>query len=159
MVKCDICGKEFKNPQGLRGHEMLSHGINNSKRQPAAKPVAEQQLSELESRLEQVEELTRVTTERLTEQLNNLERQVGLALSNNNYDRLFRQIVQLSEQVSSNSRWLTPDGINLIVSETLGKPPVFLVDLKNLKRQVNNNQRVVNWVVKKFDLVARGSKV
>jgi len=169
MVKCDICGKEFKNTQGLRGHKFFRHGIKDSKQQLTARPAAEQPLSELESRLEQGEELARVNTERLTEQLeqythrltelgeqlNDLTRQVSLGPTNNSYDRLTRRIAQLTEQVSRNSRWLTPDDMGLFVAQVSNKPPAFLVDLKNLIKQVNENQGVINWVRKKFNLVKR----
>ena len=27
MVECELCGRLFKNPQGLRGHKTFFHGI------------------------------------------------------------------------------------------------------------------------------------
>ena len=36
-VTCEICGKEFKNTQGLGGHKNLAHGITGSNTQ---QPVA-----------------------------------------------------------------------------------------------------------------------
>ena len=75
MVSCDICGKEFKNTQGLRGHKNFVH---NDKVISVGPPVAqqstqqllssklsvpvttEQRLSQLEDRFEKLEHITGV---------------------------------------------------------------------------------------------------
>jgi len=71
MVSCDICGKEFKNTQGLRGHKNFVHADTFG---GAGHPVArqllssnlstrvntEQRLSQLEDRLTRLEHVTGV---------------------------------------------------------------------------------------------------
>lgn len=57
MIVCEICGKKFKNAQGLRGHKTFVHGITGSKipKTPAIAPTNEPQLSSLEERLKRLE--------------------------------------------------------------------------------------------------------
>ena len=46
MVSCDICGKQFKNTQGLRGHRHFVHSDNGVNiRQPVAQQAGQQLLS------------------------------------------------------------------------------------------------------------------
>ena len=69
MVSCEICGKEFKNTQGLRGHKNFVHSDTGSGiGQPVTQQAAQQPLSSNAS--------TRVTTEQRLSQLEN--RFVGL---------------------------------------------------------------------------------
>ena len=42
VAKCGICGREFKNTQGLRGHRMFVHRETGSSSSPAVQPPAEQ---------------------------------------------------------------------------------------------------------------------
>ena len=51
MARCEICGKEFKNTQGLRGHKTWVHGITTSTQHPAAQLATEQRLGKLEQLL------------------------------------------------------------------------------------------------------------
>lgn len=62
-VTCEICGKEFKTTQGLRGHKTFVHNITKSQDQPA-KPVAEQEsgkgteiFERLSTQVEQMDQL------------------------------------------------------------------------------------------------------
>ena len=38
MNKCDVCEREFKNPQGLSGHMRFVHGIKSSKQASLSPP-------------------------------------------------------------------------------------------------------------------------
>lgn len=59
MVQCDLCGKEVKNTQGLRGHKTFVHGITGSNTQQAvARLASEQRVRLLEDRLQQLERVT-----------------------------------------------------------------------------------------------------
>jgi len=59
MVKCELCGKEVKTAQALRGHKTFIHGITGSNtQQPVARLASEQQVSKVEDRLQQLEYIT-----------------------------------------------------------------------------------------------------
>lgn len=75
MITCDICGKEFKDTQGLHGHKFLAHFETKDadQRQVAqpttqhplsdkseARPVAQDRLSKLEERLSRLDQATGV---------------------------------------------------------------------------------------------------
>jgi len=170
MVQCELCGKELKNTQGLRGHKNFVHGITGSNKQPVAGVATEQELSKLECRLEQVEELTQLDTERLTEklgqhthqlaelseQLKNLSQQVKLASTNTEFRNISRQITQLSEQVKRHDSWLTPDPIVLHFGKGSYDRPAFLLDLDHLRKRVDDHQGAIDWVRRKFNLVKKG---
>ena len=68
-VNCEICGKEFKNTQGLRGHKTWVHRITSNTKQPAAQLASEQQLSLLEDRLQKLEQLTGLCESELLDRL------------------------------------------------------------------------------------------
>lgn len=59
MVTCELCGKEVKTAQALRGHKTFIHGITGSNtQQPVARLGSEQQVSLLEDRLSKLEYIT-----------------------------------------------------------------------------------------------------
>ncbi len=87
MVTCELCGKELKNTQGLRGHKTFIHGITGSSTEkPVTQVATEQQISLLEDRLQQLERVTGLresdlyfslsVTEPLTDRLTNITEQV-----------------------------------------------------------------------------------
>ncbi len=50
-AKCEICGKEFKNTQGLRGHKTFVHQMTNSEDSPS-RPADELQEINLDELIE-----------------------------------------------------------------------------------------------------------
>ena len=172
MVQCELCGKEFKNTQGLRGHKTFVHGITVSNKQPVTRVASEEKLSEMERRLDQLEETTHLDAERLTEQLEqhtqqlaelseqlkNLSQQVKLASSNTEFRNISQQVAQLSKQVKRHDSWLTPDPIVLLFGKGSYDRPAFLLDLDRLRARVNDHQDAINWARKKFNLVKKGDE-
>jgi chromosome segregation ATPase len=163
MVHCEICGKACKNTQGLRGHMTFVHGQTGSSRTPVARLATEQQLSELEARLEQVEEITQLNTEQLeqythqlaelSDQLKNLSQQVKQASSNTEIRGISQQVTKLGDQVKRLDNWLTTNRLYYILSIKNSEHPAFLDDLENVRRQLNEQQPITNWIRKKFNLV------
>jgi len=176
-VNCEICGKEFKNTQGLRGHKTFVHQMTTT-HDPAARLATEQQLDQLTTRLEKLESITGLKepsfldrllgtdkpiteqlerhTRRLTElsgQLRELSQQVKLASSNTDVHNLSRQVAQLNEQVKKHADWLTPNPIASLFGNNSYNRPAFLLDLDRLEAQVRDHQPVIKWVRKKFNLV------
>ena len=87
MVTCELCGKQVKTAQALRGHKTFIHGITGSNtQQPVARLASEQQVSILEDRLEKLERVTGLREsdlgfsltedEPLTDKLTNITEQV-----------------------------------------------------------------------------------
>jgi len=130
MVKCELCGREFKNTQGLRGHKTFVHGKTSSSNTPATLVVTESGLSKLEGRLEKLEYITglkesqllndtlnteKPLTEKLaevTQQLNSLTQQLASlasnTASNSDLHKISEQISQFTHQISSYSKWFQP---------------------------------------------------
>ena len=104
---CEICGKEFKNTQGLRGHKTFVHQVTSSSGKSAAPLATEQQLSLLEDRLQQLERVTGLResdldfslsdTEPLTDRLTNITEEV--AKLRDTVSKLSDIVSKLSEDV------------------------------------------------------------
>ena len=106
MVSCDICGKEFKNTQGLGGHKNFVHsdtvgGVRQPVTQQAAQQLlssnlgtrvsTEQQVSKLEDRLQKLERVTGLRETELFDLLNDL-------LSNT--EPLTYKLINITKQVT-----------------------------------------------------------
>ena len=89
MVTCDLCSKEFKTTQGLKGHKTFKHSNGSSGNGSAAHSASEQQPNELLKRLEQLESITGV----------NKEIELGESPVRND-SSLTQQVGQLGEQLS-----------------------------------------------------------
>ncbi len=86
MVSCDICDKEFKNTQGLRGHKTFVHRNGSPNSALVTRVASEQPVNLLEDRLQQIERITGLResdldfslsdTEPLTDRLANITEQM-----------------------------------------------------------------------------------
>ena len=148
-VKCDICGKEFKNTQGLRGHKTFVHQMTTT-HDPPARLATEQPVSRLRARLG----LTDSKTEPITEQLNNIENRLNKLESITGVkelsvqDRLLgtdkpitEQVNQLSEQLSKlteqlKSEYVPREAMDTIVAELTEKT-------ESLQNEVANRCRTL----------------
>jgi len=112
MVTCELCGKEVKTAQALRGHKTFVHGITASNtQQPVARLASEQQMSKLEDRLSKLEYITGLRdiqpadllndllsgTEPLTNRLTNITEQLGKL--SDTVSKLTDTVTKLSEDV------------------------------------------------------------
>jgi len=85
---CEICGKEFKNTQGLRGHKTFVHQLTSSSGKSAAPLATEQQPSKLEERLQKLEWVTGL-----------IESDLGFLLSDGELP-LTNKLTNITEQVT-----------------------------------------------------------
>jgi len=104
---CEICGKEFKTTQGLRGHKTFVHQLTSSSSKSAAPLATEQELSKPKDRLDKLEssvgvekpsplaQLLRVTAPPLTVQVSELRERVSELREQ--VDQLTDQLAELSE--------------------------------------------------------------
>ena len=137
MVSCDICGKEVKNSQGLRGHKNFVHGITSSNtQQPVARLASEQQVSLLEDRLQQLERVTGLR-----------ESDLGFSLSDTEplTDRLTNiteQVTKLSDTASKLSEEVELSKVTMEVeSEEFNKRLTDLLEAHNRQSAVINKHR------------------
>jgi len=136
MVSCDICGKEFKNTQGLRGHKTFVHRNGSPNSAPVTRVASEQQVSLLEDRLQQLERVTGLResdldfslsdTEPLTDRLTNITEQVT---------KLSDTVSKLSEEVELSK--VTRD----VESEEFSKRLTDLREAHNRQSAVINEHR------------------
>ncbi len=140
MVTCEICGRQFKNTQGLRGHKTFVHGDGSPSSASATRADTEPQPSKLEDRLEKLEYVTglressildntlnieKPLTEKLTEvthQLNSLTQQLASlssnTASNTEYREIKKQLAQLAQQLNDYNQGLSP---TLAVANTVNQ--------------------------------------
>ena len=130
MVTCEICGRQFKNTQGLRGHKTFVHGNSSPSGAAATEAATEPQLSKLEGRLEKLEYITGLKEEHIsddtlntekpfteklaefTQQLNSLTQQLASLSSNTatntDIERINERVTQLTQQLSGYGKWFQP---------------------------------------------------
>ena len=123
MVSCDICGKEFKNTQGLRGHKNFVHadtvgGFGQPVTQQATQQIlssdsgtrvtTEQRLSQLESRFARLEHVTGVR------ETGELEKLLGITDTS-----LTERVAQFTEQLSKLTEQLKSEYVSRETMETI----------------------------------------
>lgn len=139
MVACDICGKEFKNTQGLRGHKTFVHGLYANHDKPAAKLTFRQRIdenrspvkseknstSEFRDRLEKLENKVISNTELLTEvrrTVSELQNRLALMATRSETNRIATKVELLSKGVEKHDHWLNPESDDEVILEICGGP-------------------------------------
>lgn len=77
-VTCEICGKEFKTTQGLRGHKTFVHQMTTTK-DPPTRPATEQELGIVEEKLELLYAQVEQVGELLSNLVSKVDKQAELA--------------------------------------------------------------------------------
>jgi len=123
MVQCELCGKKFKNTQGLRGHKNFVHsdtvgGVGQPVTQQAAQQplssdsgtrvTTEQRLSQMESRFARLEHGTGVR------ETDELEKLLGITDT-----PLTERVAQLTEQLSKLTEQLKSEYVSRETMETI----------------------------------------
>lgn len=77
-VTCEICGKEFKTTQGLRGHKTFVHQMTTT-HDPPARLATEQELGVVEEKLELLYAQVEQVDELLSNLVSKVDKQAELA--------------------------------------------------------------------------------
>ena len=143
MVSCDICGKEFKNTQGLRGHKNFVHAdkVISSVERPVAQQATqqplgsnlstrvttEQRLSQLEDRFVRLEHITGV---RDTDELEKLLGITDTPLTER-VSQLTEQLGKLTEQLKS--EYVSRKTMETIAAELTGESESLHKEIANTR--------------------------
>jgi len=97
---CEICGRQFKTTQGLRGHKTFVHQMTSAK-EPPARLSTEQQLSELEVRLQKLESTTGLKEPSALDRLLGTDKPITAQLEQHTRElsELHKQVSGLTEQL------------------------------------------------------------
>ncbi len=140
MVSCNICGKEFKNTQGLRGHKNFVHAdtiggfgqpvTQQGAQQPLSsdsgtRVTTEQRLSQLESRFARLEHVTGV---RETDELEKLLSITDTPLTGR-VAQLTEQLSKLTEQLKS--EYVSREAMETIAAELTGESESLHKEIAN----------------------------
>ncbi|MFC1944068.1 hypothetical protein ACFLX5_00985 [Chloroflexota bacterium] len=148
MVSCNICGKEFKNTQGLRGHNNFVHAdhINGrSVAQPATQHIlnsnistpvtVEQRISMMEDRLVNLEHFTGFgATGELGQLLSITKASLAEQLS-----KLSEQLDKLTNNLESG--YVSKKSMETIATDLTGKSEAFHEKIANIYSTLLNNIR------------------
>jgi chromosome segregation ATPase len=101
MVTCELCGKQVKTAQALRGHKTFIHGITGSNaQQPVARLATEQEVSILEDRLQKLERVTGLRESKPAGSLLDLLSDTELPLTDK-LTNITEQVTKLGDTVSN----------------------------------------------------------
>ncbi len=166
MATCELCGKETRTSQGLRGHKTFVHGIRADGNKMAVLldrlGLAAETKSELESDnsslTESGEELgnlvSRVTKIECTivelkKTLERLGKYMALLATRNETHHLALRVKLIKEQIERHDRWLNPHGLHEAVIGLTGGP------IADLERSLGSHRFSNNLAGKKFRLKPR----
>ena len=151
MVQCELCGRQFKNTQGLRGHKTFFHGIranrgklttlldrfgladeikgevgsDDSRLIGSDKERRENTFNESDEKFERLTKDIENITETLADLKGNLyylqSRIVSLA-SQSEVRRIVSEVDRLNKQVKKHDQWLNPRGLHEVVIGLSGGP-------------------------------------
>ena len=148
-IKCEICGKEFKNTQGLRGHKTFVHQVTTTHEPPT--PLAtEQQASKLEDRLQQLERVTGLRESDLDFSLSDTEPLTNrLAIITQQVSKLSDTVSKLSDMVSELSEDVELATVSKATADAGGEE--FSKRLERLSEADNKQAALVNEHCRIFD--------
>ena len=135
---CDICGKEFKNTQGRRGHKTFVHGLHGNRGKPMVVLAHNQSVDETSSLVEHENNsisdyrdmLNKLKSEvvRNTELLTELRRtvpviqdQLALKVASSAANDIATKVRLISKSVEKHEDWLNPKYIDDFVLSFCGR--------------------------------------
>ncbi len=138
MVTCELCGKEVKNTQGLRGHKTFQHSVTGTSiQQSVARVATEQQVSLLENRLQKLERVTGLRDSDLLERLTDSQLPFTEQLS-----KQAEQVSKLSDTVSKLSEEVEATAVTKATMNT--QAGEFSERVTDLREAHNRHAAVTN---------------
>jgi len=130
MVQCELCGRQFKNTQGLRGHKTFFHGIRANHR-IEIKPERFIGTVETKSKDGQANLLNRVvdlecTVVELKETLEKWQSYMALLSTQSETQHIASRIKLIEKQVEKHDRWFNPRGLHEAVVDFDGGPIAYI---------------------------------
>ena len=151
-VTCEICNKEFKTTQGLRGHKTFVHQMATTNDLPA-RLATEQQLSELEDRLEKLEGITGVKELSVLDRLRGTDKPLIEQVS-----ELIKQVGQLAEQLNGLAEQLELSRVSKAMLDAYeAEHKRQLEQLRNEWKNAHNN--LVGIINRNGELVKNGFSI
>ncbi len=168
MATCELCGKETRTSQGLRGHKTFVHGIRAGHSRLAGLldrfVRTDETKSELESDnsglIESEEErgnlIDRVakmeyTILELEKTLERWKNYMALLATRNETQHLASKVKLIKKQVEKHDRWFNPRGLHEAVIDLTGGP------IADLERSLGSHRFSNNLAGNKFRLKPRVS--
>jgi hypothetical protein len=144
MVKCELCGRLFKTPQGLRGHKTFFHDQRARRNEPVE--LRGNIISKYDDRLERLTKDIHSITETLADlkrKLRYLQGQMASLASRNELHRIALEIDRLNNQVEKHNGWFNPRGLHEAVIGFSGGP------IANIEKQLGERQVVNNDIARR----------
>jgi hypothetical protein len=138
MVKCELCGRQFKTPQGLRGHKTFFHGLHAGNRNPTK--LEENSFNKSDKKLERltkdVEDIAKTLAD-LKGSLNYLQSRIVSMASRRETQSIIEKIDRLDNQVMKHDRWLNPRRLHEAIINLDGGPIVSIENCLRHRRAYN----------------------
>ena len=132
MITCDLCGRQFKNTQGLRGHKTFYHGQHTKQNKQVE--LNNNRLNVSESKLDSINnEIANVKIN-----LGYLQNRFGSLPSTTEIHIISSEVKRLKEQVKKHEEWLNPNDIDDVIFVFNGGPIASIE--KRLNEHIKKNK-------------------
>lgn len=126
MVMCELCGKELRTTQGLRGHKTFVHGIRAYQGNSCITNldeshhgfIDEQQFSEFNERFQRIE----ASIVELRRSFRELEHFTNFLMTEDDLREIHTLLRPLREQIEKHDRWFNPRELDEVVLGLRGGP-------------------------------------
>ena len=159
MVTCELCGKEIRTSQGLRGHKTFVHGLHASHDKQIATlssgelmeestNTVDSENSEYRDRIDKLESEVTSNSESMMKLWRIVKELMSVATRSETY-RIAKTVETLRNQLDKHDRWFNPDSMDEVILGLSGGP------IGSLKKQIDGRQYVSKSGGKKYRLKPR----
>lgn len=123
MATCELCGKEFRTTQGLRGHKTFKHG--HHARHNESGGLKRNSINKADERLDRLAKDIKNITEILEDLKGNLyylQARMASVAFRDEIKHIALEVDQLRNQVKKHDQWFNPQGLHEAVIGLTGGP-------------------------------------